>query len=127
MNSMPFRQLKSFLKILIGVQYQLRRKGAAENLRTGNLPQPKDSSGRNPWKGFIFRRNLKKLSIIHKYQSGKKLFLFRIDNYPVCVYNNVCSIRYLNRHRNFEERRKTSMKKYLALLLAVVICLGIKP
>ena len=23
MNSMPFRQLKSFLKILIGVQYQL--------------------------------------------------------------------------------------------------------
>ena len=24
MNSMPFKQLKSFLKILIGVQYQLQ-------------------------------------------------------------------------------------------------------
>ena len=65
------------------------------------------------------------MSIIHKYQSRKKLFLFRIDNYPVCVYNNVCSIRYLNRHRNFEERRKTSMKKYLALLLAVVMVLSL--
>ena len=27
MNSMPFRQLKSFLKILIGVQYEKRRRG----------------------------------------------------------------------------------------------------
>ena len=26
MNSMPFRQLKSFLKILIGVQYKMFRK-----------------------------------------------------------------------------------------------------
>ena len=31
----------------------------------------------------------------------------------------------LNRRRNFEERRKTSMKKYLALLLAVVMVLSL--
>ena len=28
MNSMPFRQLKSFLKILIGVQYQIDPKNS---------------------------------------------------------------------------------------------------
>ena len=34
MNSMPFRQLKSFLKILIGVQY----KTGAQNAPNGSLP-----------------------------------------------------------------------------------------